>query len=318
MDPRREFRSVQSDLADACDVDITSRELSVDIDLPLSTAHCLDAGSGEPVLFLPGSTHPGASYLPLIAELTDDYRCLAVDRPGDGLAEMVDYSKIDYREMNDKLYPAILNELGIDSAHVVAHSQGGFQAFHLAFDHPERIRRLCLLGAPGGLSNSGPLVFRLLAVPYLNRLLVSLSTHDDPDAVRSYWERTIVEDASEIPTELLAVQVANENLPGWKRAQRTLAESLWSPLSGTRSRFVFPEQVREIEHPTLFVWGTEDFFQPPEIGQAVAADMPNARFEVLKEHGHTVWLEAGNDVATLVREFLGEADGEADSISPPN
>lgn len=308
MDAREQFRSAQSALADACGVEITAHELAVDLDVPISTAHAVTAGpeEGEPVLFLPGATQPGAAYLPLIADLADEYRCVAVDRPGDGLTDPVDFSTVSYRDVTRQLYPAVLDALDIDTTHLVAHSQGGFQAFQLAFERPERLRKLCLLGAPGGLTSEGPLVFRLLAVPYLNRLLLRLSAHDDPEAVRDDWTGTLVEDASAVPEALLRLQIADESLPGRIETQATIAESLWSPLSGTRSAFVFPDRVREIERPTLFVWGTEDFYLPPSIGRPVADDMPNAQFELLDGAGHTVWLEADYDVGDRLRSFLGE------------
>ncbi|MEZ3144387.1 alpha/beta fold hydrolase [Halobaculum sp. MBLA0143] len=304
MEPRETFRTAQAQLADSLSVPVRSHELRVDAS-PVSTVGVVETGppDGEPVLCLPGATQPAAVFLPLAAAL-DGYRTVAVDRPGEGSTDMIDYSRVDYRELNRTLYPAVLDALGVDDAHVLAHSQGGFQAFHLAFDRPERLRRLALLGAPGGLTSAGPVLFRLLAVPYLNRLLIRASRHDDPEGVRSDWEGSVVADASEVPTELLAVQVANEALPGRVETQATLAESLWSPLSGTRDRFVFPDRVRALDCPTLFAWGTEDSYRPPSVGEPVAADMANARFERLPGHGHTVWLEAGNDVAGLLREFL--------------
>lgn len=305
MEPRERFRTAQAELAESLPVAVRTHELQLDTPLPVSTVGVVETGppDGEPVLCLPGATQPAATFLPLAAAL-DGYRTVAVDRPGEGLTDMIDYSRVDYRELNRLLYPAVLDALGIDDTHVLAHSQGGFQAFHLAFDRPERLRRLALLGAPGGLTSAGPLSFRLLAVPYLNRLLLRAASHDDPAAVRSDWEGSLVVDASEVSTELLALQVANEALPGRVETQATLAESLWSPISGTRDRFVFPDRVREIDRPTLFAWGTEDSYRPPSVGEPVAADMPDARFERLPGHGHTVWLEAGNDVAGLLREFL--------------
>lgn len=303
--PRERFERAQDALCTAYGLEADSRLLSLDLpdELP-DRVHCLVAGSGDPILFLPGATQPAAVFAPLMAELVDEHRCIAVDRPGEGLTDMIDYGAVDYREMNRTVYPAVLDELGHDRVDVVGHSQGGIQTFLLAFDAPDRVDRLCLVGAPGGLTASSPLLFRLLAVPYLNRLLIRFSQHDAPEDVREDWDGWLVGDASAIPRELLEIALANESLSGRVETQASLAESLWSPLQGARSPYVFPDRVRELPNPTLFVWGTEDFYLPPSVGEPIAEDMSDATFVTIDGHGYSLWLEPDERASDELQSFL--------------
>lgn len=291
--------------ADVADTNADVPDTDADVaDTAGSRADEPDTDTSDTVIFLPGATQPGAAYLPLIAELPDDYRYVTIDHPGDGLTDMVDYGQWSFDRVTRELYPAVLDALGVDAAHVVAHSQGGFQAFRLAFDRPERVRSLALLGAPGGLTRAGPLLFRLLAAPVVGRLLWQASTHDDPAAVRDDWDGQLVTDASAIPRELCALQVANEALPGRINTQASLSKSLWSLLGGTREQYVYPDRVRELQTPTLFVWGSEDFYRPPDTGRPIAQAMADATFTECPGLGHTVWLEPDDPTARELAEFL--------------
>jgi 3-oxoadipate enol-lactonase len=59
-----------------------------------------------------------------------------------------------------------------------------------------------------------------------------------------------------------------------------------------------------IRAPVLVASGAHDFMWPPEIGQRVAALIPGARFEVMKDAGHFPHLQAPETLARLARGFL--------------
>jgi pimeloyl-ACP methyl ester carboxylesterase len=52
----------------------------------------LEVGSGEPVLFVPGTAGTGPVWGSLLSQL-DGYRCLLLDRPGWGFSTPIDYAK---------------------------------------------------------------------------------------------------------------------------------------------------------------------------------------------------------------------------------
>lgn len=76
--------------------------------------------------------------------LKDDYRVIAVDRPGCGYSSI---STGDGASLGDqaRMIDALLDKLGVASAVVVGHSLGGAVALRMALDHPGRVGALALL-----------------------------------------------------------------------------------------------------------------------------------------------------------------------------
>jgi pimeloyl-ACP methyl ester carboxylesterase len=56
------------------------------------------------------------------------------------------------------------------------------------------------------------------------------------------------------------------------------------------------EELREIQIPTLLIWGEEDKVVPLEIGQRLLQDLPNAELITYEKTGHLVTEERPNDL----------------------
>jgi pimeloyl-ACP methyl ester carboxylesterase len=298
----RRYADAQARLADRYDLAVESRVTET---AAAGRVHYLVGGNpdGEPVLLLHGVGTPAAAWLPLFPALADEYRVYAPDRPGLGLSAAPSYRDRDLRSFLVAYLLDLLDDLAIDRPHVVGNSHGGLQSFLLAIDH-DRVDRLQLVGAPGGVSRDLPLLFRLLTVRGLNRALFWLMSRGDPvENARQSMERVNVVDASAVPDAFYELLAAGQDLPGREESQRSLATAQGSfgrahPLFDIR-----PEIVR-VDRPTQFVWGTADTFWPPDVGRPVAGKMPDAEFHELPGCGHTPWLEPGDDAAELVRGFL--------------
>src|SRR6266545_597235 len=139
-------------------------ERFVDLDSPAVRLRVLEVGSGEPVLFVPGTAGTGPVWASLVRELSG-FRCLLLDRPGWGLSSPLDYAKHDYGTVIADLLSGVLSALGIDSAYVVGSSIGNLWALRLATKHPSRVDAIVLLGG-------GPLVPEISVPPFI-RLLAS-------------------------------------------------------------------------------------------------------------------------------------------------
>jgi len=108
-----------------------------------------DPGNGV-VLLIHGSG-PGvsawANWRLTIPALSPHFRVIAPDVVGFGFTErVVDSYDLDTWTAHAV---AVLDALGVDRAHVVGNSFGGSLALSLAIRHPDRVRRLGLMGAVG-------------------------------------------------------------------------------------------------------------------------------------------------------------------------
>lgn len=114
--------------------------------------HFHEAGEGHPLVLLHGSG-PGVSgwsnfskNLPVFAR---NFRTIVVDMPGFGASPDIEYDR-PYPELAAESMVTLLDDLGIEKAHVLGNSMGGWVALETAAIAPERVERLVLMG-PGGL-----------------------------------------------------------------------------------------------------------------------------------------------------------------------
>jgi len=301
LEPERRYAECQARLAEYCGVDVESRTVETDA---VGRIHYLVAGDpdGEAVLLLHGVGTHAATWLPMVPALTDEYRVYVPDRPGRGLSAAPSYGGQDLRTFLVDYLVELFDDLGLERPHVVGNSLGGQQAFLLAIDH-DRVDRLCLVGAPGGLSRKFPFVFRLLTMHGVSRLLFWLNDRGDPlETARESVGQFVVDD-SEISGAFYETLAAARDLPGRTESLRSLNLEQGS-FGRMHPLFDISDEVVEITRPTCFLWGSEDAFWPPEAGRPVAERMADATFEEVPEHGHMPWLEPGAKTESGVRSFL--------------
>jgi pimeloyl-ACP methyl ester carboxylesterase len=300
--PEQRYAERQARLAAHYGVDIESRTIETD---SAGEVHYLVTGDpdGDPVVLLHGVSTTAATWLPLAPALTDEYRLIVPDRPGRGLSAAPSYRGRALRQFLAEYLVELLDTLDLDRPHVVGNSLGGQQAFLLAIDH-DRVDRLCLVGAPGGVSKEFSLLVRLLTVRGLNRLLNWLLSRGDPiENAREAARQFLVVDDSAIPEPFYELLAASQQLPDRQRSLRSLQTEQGS-FGRMHPLFDLRDEIVDIERPTGFIWGSEDSFWPPEVGRPLADRMPDAEFHELLDYGHMPWMEPDDEAETLVRSFL--------------
>ena len=101
-----------------------------------------EAGSGDPIMFVPGLGGGAAVWSRQIPAFSETYRTIAHDHRGCGQST---YSMIDY-SVDQMAADAIrlMDALEIERAHWVGHSTGGAMGQIVAQDYPERLASLVL------------------------------------------------------------------------------------------------------------------------------------------------------------------------------
>ena len=102
-------------------------------------------GEGSPIVLLHGGLGSGEMFGPVLPTFADHHEIILVDLQGHGRTADVD-RPIDVRTMADDV-AALIEHLGLDHPDVVGYSLGGGVAWHVAFRHPEAIRRMVTASA---------------------------------------------------------------------------------------------------------------------------------------------------------------------------
>ncbi len=109
--------------------------------------HYTDEGEGEPVLLVHGfAVNADLNWRRqgIIKALTPDYRVIAMDLRGHGRSGKPPVGRYGMALVQD--IPRLLDQLGIERAHLVGYSLGGFVALKCAVTHPDRLLSVAALG----------------------------------------------------------------------------------------------------------------------------------------------------------------------------
>ena len=111
----------------------------------------LQAGAGEPVIFLHGTSGHLEAFIRNVAAHAENYRVHAIDMLGHGYTGKPNYP-YEIPRYRDHLLD-YLDAAGIEKAHIVGESLGGWVGARTAIDDPDRIASLQLLCAGGTVAN---------------------------------------------------------------------------------------------------------------------------------------------------------------------
>ncbi|QJI37883.1 alpha/beta fold hydrolase [Pseudomonas sp. ADAK13] len=100
-----------------------------------------EEGAGIPVVLISGLGGLADFWKPVVNQLKHDYRVITFDHPGVGQSEIAGAPCIPGIE--DALL-RLLDEKGIESAHILGHSTGSLVAQSMALDHPKRVKSIVL------------------------------------------------------------------------------------------------------------------------------------------------------------------------------
>jgi pimeloyl-ACP methyl ester carboxylesterase len=283
---------------------VSSRHVEVDAG---NRVHLLEQGAGPPVVLLHGTGNPAGFLLPLLHEL-HGVRAIAPDRPGVGLSDPVDFPEGRYRQTVVAWLDRLLDALELDATTLLGHSGGGVWALWYALAHPDRVKRLVLLGVPTLPKTRCPLPIRLVATPGLGQLLSRLAPPSHKSMLR--LASAVGEKATLARhPDLVDLLVAAGRDPISDRAAKAEFRALISPFallspSGFRRRGrVRPDELRQLAMPTLVLWGERDPVGSIPVARAVAELILDARLEVLPT-GHGPWLGQPTRTAATVADFV--------------
>jgi pimeloyl-ACP methyl ester carboxylesterase len=263
--------------------------------------HVIEAGDGPPVLLFNGSGPSALHMLPML-EKVDGFWAIAVDRPGFGLSDPTDVPPEKFRQGAVEFVDGVLDSMGLDDAVIGGNSMGGTIATWYVLARPERVRKLLLTGAPPLFpGTSVPRLLRIVATP-LGTLLGKLMKPSPRLVVQNMKVFGEGETITRYP-ELIDAQVV---AGGDKTYVDTSTAELKRIISvrGFKPEFQLSfDDIRRIKAPTQIVWGTNDPLGGAEVAKTIAAEIPDARLELL-EAGHGPWFGHPEKVAKLIGEFV--------------
>lgn len=250
-----------------------------------------DVGSGAPVLLIHGSG-PGvtawANWRLVLPELAKTCRAIAPDMVGFGYTERP--AGIEYGVDGWVAHAiGLLDALGIEQTDLIGNSFGGAIALALAIRHPQRVRRLVLMGSVGvpfAITPELDAVWGYAPSLQAMRGLLDIFAHD----------RSLVTD------ELAELRYQASIRPGFQ-------ESFAAMFPAPRQRWVdamasTEADIRAIRHRTLIIHGRDDRVIPLSNSITLNRWIDDSQLHVFGRCGHWVQIEHNRDFNQLVSNFL--------------
>jgi pimeloyl-ACP methyl ester carboxylesterase len=256
-----------------------------------------ETGQGAPVVFVHEFAGDHRSYEGQLRHFGRRYRAIAFNArgypPSDVPEAVTSYSQA--RAADDIL--AVLDHLGLDKAHIVGLSMGGFATLHFGLRHHDRALSLCICGCGYGAERDQRETFRAEAdatAAILRR-----------DGMAAFAERY-----AQGPSR---VQYENKDPRGHAEFKRMLAEHSAEGSANTQagvqkerpSLYDLTDAMARITVPTLVVTGDEDWpcLMP---GILMKRSIPSAGLAVLPNTGHALNIEEPEAFNHLVGDFLAQ------------
>jgi len=228
------------------------------------------------------------------------FRLFVVDLPGHGLTDTTPRFARHLRSNAVTFLNEVLDALRLDHPPFLANSLGSLWASWLALDRPERVAALVHIGCPAVvLDSSVPIQMRFLSVRVLGRLLTWLQ----PPSPKQVDQLSKMVNEFPLVPELVDLLVATEELPGFRQTFLSTIHTLVRVRGSRPTTRLTANQLAKINQPTLLIWGEDDPFGSPILGERIAAIMPSAELQVVGG-GHAPWLTESAQIAPIVARFI--------------
>ncbi|CAN5562036.1 alpha/beta fold hydrolase [soil metagenome] len=265
--------------------------------LPL---HYHEAGEGQPLILLHGAG-PGVSawsnFSGNFASYAKNFRTILVDMPGFGRSGHPDEYDKSYLQYAADAVIELMDELGIEKAHLLGNSLGASVAVRFVLAYPERTNRLVLMG-PGSALSIG--LFAPRPSEGIRRLMeFATAKEKTPEKIEAFL-RSMVFDQTLITPELIADRFAAAIDPataGGLKAMQVANQKF--PVEGELWR-----EAGEIKHDVLITWGREDRVQPLDGAFVGFRLLENARLHVFPKCGHWAMIEQREEFERLTQDFF--------------
>jgi pimeloyl-ACP methyl ester carboxylesterase len=277
-----------------------------EITLPQGTVSYRDTGEGPPVVFVHGLLVDGALWRKVMPLLDGAARSIVPDLPlGSHRTPMNADADVSPHGVA-RLVGDFLAALDLEDVTLVGNDTGGLISQLVALDHGERVGRLVLTNCD---------CFEVFPPKEFVPMVKSARV---PGAVKAALQpmRSAAARRTMLAYGGLAHEIPDEVTAAWTEPARTDAA-----IRGDLIRFMkavdksiaieAATRLPQLKVPSLVAWAQDDRFFARELGERLAATLPNARLEPVADSRTFVSEDQPEALAELIRGFVRETAAQA-------
>lgn len=252
------------------------------------------ASNKPTILLIHGIGTNRDSWNPIARTLSLDYHLIIPDLPGSGDTNVPDHFDLSLQNLTDQLRRFVEASHVQNQLHLAGHSVGGSIALMYASQYHYDTKSLFIMSAGGILKNNQT---HYLNNPiYLKQLLIQQPGDLD------FVTRKVMYNPPFIPS-IIKKQYEQNLIKNSQHTARLIHQL--NDMNKQYSLASFKEMLRQINSPTLILWGQQDQIVNVEVAQDLKNALKNARPPIILNHvGHIPMLEAPERVSQSYLEFL--------------
>ena len=249
-------------------------------------------GKGDPIILLHNANSSMHTWSAWVDTLSTKYKVIVPDLPGNGLTgphSRGSYSLFMYTGFVDSFAQA----LNVKQFHLAGNGLGAQIAWFYAAEHPEKIKKLILLDAPGFETPSVTIWDQFAQTPVVNRLYWYLSP---PILTELRLDRIYADD------NLVTDSLIERHFDLMRRKGNRKAYTDRAAVSENSPPAL--DLIKKITAPTLVMWGAEDAIISPSFAYEFHKKLRNAELRIYNNTGHWPQEESPAETATDAFSFL--------------
>lgn len=252
--------------------------------VPVRSAFSVE-GEGRPLFLIHGIGASRASFAGLVPHLKGEFRCISYDLRGHG-ASPVPKPPYTLDDLVEDL-EALRKELGIEKAHFAGHSLGGMIGPAYARNYPQHVLSVGLYSTAAFRTEDDS--------AKVKGVVAAMRTKGIPQVLETLKDRWFTPEFSERRPDVISrrmQQVIGTDPDVFLSVFDIYAETEMSPW------------LHEVKQPCLVLTGENDGGCNPRLNRQIAAALPHSELVILPVLRHAILLEAADQVAPPVLDFL--------------
>jgi pimeloyl-ACP methyl ester carboxylesterase len=246
--------------------------------------------TGIPVIFLHGYTDSWYSFEQVLQSLPESIHAYVLSQRGHGNSgKPVNSYKADDFAAD---IAAFMKQLKIESAVIVGHSMGGTVAQRFALDHPQLTKALVLVGALASY-NSNP------GIDELKKAVAQLKDPVDFGFAYEFQKSTV---HKALPVEVVET---------YTKESMKVPAGIWKAITNQLMNGEYLEELREINIPTLLIWGNKDSFSRKADQEALSIAIKGSLLLIYDSVGHAIHWEDPKRFTTDLLDFIYTTEGNS-------
>lgn len=245
---------------------------------------------GEPITLLHGWGFHGGIWKESAEALANRHTVTAIDLPGHGRSAMPngDYTL-------SSLADGVAESLPVHGT-LIGWSLGGMVAMQIALTHPEKIRRLILVGSVPRFVRDDDWHFAISA-----EILQEFSDSLAKDLQQTLHRFAALQVMGSGESRAL-LQKLRDVIDSSKAPRTAALHGGLQILQHTDLR----ARLNEIRQPTLMIFGKRDTLSRPQTAEQMVTLLPDARLEIINGAGHAPFLSHQQEFTSLIEQFIKE------------